>query len=75
MDSLWDDNAFRRFWNWLEVPNVPEITDDVGNPIAIPTFYVNITGGETAQQSWTFALLNNYISGLPAGNPQGYNNN
>ncbi len=51
-----------------EVPMSLEITDDVGNPIAIPTFYVNITGGETAQQSWTYALLNNYISGLPAGN-------
>ncbi|MBA4694546.1 MAG: hypothetical protein H2066_01680 [Candidatus Poseidoniales archaeon] len=51
-----------------EVPMRLEIKDDVGVNVPLPTFYVNISGGENAQQVWSFPLLYNYISTLSAGN-------
>ena len=53
-----------------EVPMRLEIKDDNGNNIPLPTFYVNISGGENAQQSWSFELLYSQISNLPNGNHQ-----
>ncbi len=51
-----------------QVPMRLEIKDDVGNDIPLPTFYVNVSGSENAQQPWSFSLLNNYISTLSSGN-------
>ena len=51
-----------------QVPMRLEIKDDVGNDVPLPTFYVNISGSENAQQPWSFSLLNNYISTLSSGN-------
>ena len=53
-----------------EVPMRIEIKDDNGVNLPLPTFYVNITGGSNAQQSWSYALLYNQISSLSAGNHQ-----
>ena len=53
-----------------EVPMRIEIMDDNGVNIPLPTFYVNITGGDNAQQSWSFDLLYTHISGLSSGNHQ-----
>ena len=36
----------------------------------MPTFYVNITGGENAQEEWNFELLHTQISSLSPGNHQ-----
>ena len=51
-----------------QVPMRLEIKDDVGNDIPLPTFYVNVSGSDNAQQPWSFSLLNNYISTLSSGN-------
>ena len=53
-----------------EVPMRIEIKDDNGVNLPLPTFYVNITGGSNAQQSWSYALLYNQISSLSSGNHQ-----
>ena len=53
-----------------EVPMRIEIKDDNGVNLPLPTFYVNITGGSNAQQSWSYVLLYNQISSLSAGNHQ-----
>ena len=53
-----------------EVPMRIEIKDDNAVDIPLPTFYVNITGGESAQQAWSYQLLYNQISTLSAGNHQ-----
>ena len=50
-----------------QVPMRLEIIDDVGNNVPLPTFYVNISGGENAQQPWSFDLVFSYISALSAG--------
>ena len=47
-----------------------EVKDDNGVNIPLPTFYVNISGGENAQQAWSFDLLYSHVSGLSAGNHQ-----
>ena len=49
-----------------EVPMRIEIKDDNAVDIPLPTFYVNITGGESTQQAWTYELLYNQISTLSA---------
>jgi len=51
-----------------EVPMRLEIKDDNAVNIPLPTFYVNITGGETAQQVWSYDLEYTQISGLSSGN-------
>ena len=51
-----------------EVPMRIEIKDDNAVNIPLPTFYVNVTGGANAQQSWSYDLLYNQISSLSAGN-------
>ena len=53
-----------------EVPMRIEISDDNGVNIPLPTFYVNISGGENAQQAWSFALLYSHVSALSSGNHQ-----
>ena len=53
-----------------EVPMRIEVKDDNGVNIPLPTFYVNISGGENAQQAWSFDLLYSHVSGLSAGNHQ-----
>jgi len=53
-----------------EVPMRIEISDDDGVNIPLPTFYVNISGGDNAQQAWSFALLYSHVSALSAGNHQ-----
>ena len=53
-----------------EVPMRIEIKDDNSVDIPLPTFYVNITGGESAQQAWSYELLYSQISTLSAGNHQ-----
>ena len=53
-----------------EVPMRIEIKDDNAVDIPLPTFYVNITGGESAQQAWSYELLYSQISTLSAGNHQ-----
>ena len=45
-----------------EVPMRIEIKDDNAVDIPLPTFYVNITGGESAQQAWSYELLYSQIS-------------
>ncbi len=51
-----------------EVPMRIEIVDDNGVNIPLPTFYVNISGADNAQQPWSFDLLYSHISGLSPGN-------
>tara|TARA_B100001564_G_scaffold233621_1_gene197461 strand:- start:2105 stop:4870 length:2766 start_codon:yes stop_codon:yes gene_type:complete len=51
-----------------EVPMRLEIQDDNGLNVPLPTFYVNISGGENAQQAWTFDLLYSHISSISNGN-------
>ena len=51
-----------------EVPMRLEIQDDNGLNVPLPTFYVNISGGENAQQAWSFDLLYSHISGISNGN-------
>ena len=53
-----------------EVPMRIEVKDDNGVNIPLPTFYVNISGGENAQQAWSFDLLYSHVSWLSAGNHQ-----
>jgi len=53
-----------------EVPMSIQVRNDDGINIPMPTFYVNITGGENAQQAWTFELLHTQISSLSPGNHQ-----
>ena len=53
-----------------EVPMRIEVKDDNGVNIPLPTFYVNISGGENAQQAWSFDLLYTHVSSLSAGNHQ-----
>ena len=53
-----------------EVPMRIEIKDDNAVDIPLPTFYVNVTGGESAQQAWSYELLHSQISTLSAGNHQ-----
>jgi len=53
-----------------EVPMRIEIKDDNAVNIPLPTFYVNISGGENAQQAWSFTLLYSHVSTLSAGNHQ-----
>ena len=53
-----------------EVPMRIEVKDDNGVNIPLPTFYVNISGGENAQQAWSFDLLYTHVSGLSSGNHQ-----
>ncbi len=53
-----------------EVPMRIEIKDDNAVDIPMPTFHVNITGGENAQQAWTYELLYTQISELSSGNHQ-----
>ena len=50
-----------------EVPMRLEIQDDNGLNVPLPTFYVNISGGENAQQAWTFDLLYSHISSISNG--------
>ena len=40
-----------------EVPMRIEVKDDNGVNIPLPTFYVNISGGENAQQAWSFDFV------------------
>ena len=51
-----------------EVPMRLEIQDDNGLNVPLPTFYVNISGGENAQQAWSFELLYSHISSISNGN-------
>ena len=51
-----------------EVPMRLEIQDDNGLNVPLPTFYVNISGGENAQQAWSFDLLYSHILGISNGN-------
>ena len=51
-----------------EVPMRLELQDDNGLNVPLPTFYVNISGGENAQQAWSFDLLYSHISSISNGN-------
>ncbi len=53
-----------------EVPMVLEIQNQNGQYLPFPEFYINISGGEVAQQSWSYSLTYEYISSLVAGNHQ-----
>jgi len=53
-----------------EVPVVLEIKDTNGLNLPLPLFNVNISGGEVAQQTWSFTLIYDYISTLASGNHQ-----
>jgi predicted nucleic acid-binding Zn-ribbon protein/uncharacterized protein YcfL len=53
-----------------EVPMVLEIKDINGQNLLLPLFNVNISGGEIAQQAWSYALIYDYISTLESGNHQ-----
>ena len=50
------------------VPMKLEIIDDSGQTLPLPTFNVNISGGENAQQAWNFQLNYSQISTLSSGN-------
>ena len=53
-----------------EVPMQIEVRDDDGVNIPLPLFSVNISGGDNAQQPWSFDMLYTHISGLSPGNHQ-----
>ena len=53
-----------------EVPVVLEIKDSNGLNLPLPLFSVNISGGDIAQQAWSYALIYDHISTLPSGNHQ-----
>tara|TARA_B110001452_G_scaffold267627_1_gene278594 strand:+ start:96 stop:2879 length:2784 start_codon:yes stop_codon:yes gene_type:complete len=53
-----------------EVPMVLEIQNQNGQYLPLPVFNINISGGDVAQQSWSYSLNYEYISSLVAGNHQ-----
>ena len=53
-----------------EVPMKIEIKDQSGQDVPLPTFNVNVTGGDMVQQPWSFTLTYSYISILAPGNHQ-----
>ena len=54
----------------IEVPMVLEIKDMNGQNLSLPLFNVNISGGDTAQQSWSYTLIYEFVSTLASGNHQ-----
>ena len=53
-----------------QVPMKLEILDQNSQSLPLPIFYVNLTGGESVQQSWSYDLIYDYVSVLAPGNHQ-----
>ena len=44
-----------------QVPMKLEILDQNSQSLPLPIFYVNLTGGESVQQSWSYDLIYDYV--------------
>ena len=53
-----------------QVPMKLEILDQNSQSLPLPIFYLNLTGGESVQQAWTYDLIYDYVSVLAPGNHQ-----
>lgn len=53
-----------------QVPMKLEILDQNSQSLPLPIFYVNLTGGESVQQLWSYDLIYDYVSVLAPGNHQ-----